>query len=59
MHAFRKRLVIAVVAAAIAAPAAAVAADSGSPTVHAQIDRTGSVHVSGYDGGVSLTNAKP
>ncbi len=46
--------VLAALVLAAAATSAAVSAAS-QPTVHAAIDRTGSVHVSGYDGGVSLS----
>lgn len=47
---------LAVIAALVLAAAATFAAISAAsqPTVHAAIDRNGSVHVSGYDGGVSL-----
>ena len=49
---------LAIVAAAVIAAAAAFAAISAAsqPVVHAAIDRTGSVNVTGYSGGVSLTN---
>jgi len=48
---------LAVIAALVLAAAATFAAVSGAsqPTVHTAIDRTGSIHVSGYDGGVSLS----
>ena len=59
MPAFRKRLALAVAVLAVAAPAAWAASGGGSHPVHATIDRTGSVNVSGYDGGVSLTNVRP
>ena len=52
---------LAIVAAVVIAAAAAFAAigAASQPVVHAAIDRTGSVNVSGYDGGVSLTNRTP
>ena len=48
---------VAIIAALVLAAAAAFAAVSAASqsVVHASIDRTGSVHVSGYDGGVSLS----
>ncbi len=48
---------LALIVALVLAAAATFAAISGAsqPSVHTAIDRTGSVHVSGYDGGVSLS----
>lgn len=48
---------LAVLAALMLAAAATFAAVSAASqtVVHTAIDRTGSVHVSGYDGGVSLS----
>jgi hypothetical protein len=54
---FRKRLAAGAVALAVAvgAPAAALAAtSSGSQPVHAQVQKSGAVIVSGYDGGAPL-----
>ena len=52
---------LAIVAAAVIGATSLFAAISAAsqPVVHASIDRTGSVNVSGYDGGVSLTNQTP
>ena len=49
---------LAVLAALVIAAAATFAAVSGAsqPFVHTSIDRSGSIHVTGYSGGVSLTN---
>ncbi len=50
------RLLALLAALALAASATFAAVGAASqPTVHAAIDRTGSVQVSGYDGGVSLS----
>ncbi len=50
------RLVAMVAALVLAAAAAFAAASSASsPVVHTAIDSTGSIHVSGYDGGVALS----
>ncbi len=50
------RLVAVVTALVLAAGAALAAASSArSPVVHTAIDSTGSIHVSGYDGGVALS----
>ncbi|HET9104772.1 MAG TPA: hypothetical protein VFN55_15580 [Solirubrobacteraceae bacterium] len=58
--AINTRLLAIVAAVVIAAAAAFTAISSASqPVVHAAVDRTGSVQVSGYDGGVSLTNKTP
>ena len=48
---------LAVLVVLVVAAAATFAAVSGAsqPFVHASIDRSGSVHVSNYDGGVSLS----
>jgi hypothetical protein len=48
---------LAVLAALVIAAAATFAAVSGAsqPFVHTSIDRSGSIHVSNYDGGVSLS----
>ncbi len=56
-HAPLNLRLLAVLAALVLAAAATFAAVSAAsqPTVHAAIDRTGSVQVSGYDGGVSLS----
>jgi hypothetical protein len=58
MHAPRKtikRVAVAVVALAIAAPAAlAAAGSSNQAVVHTHLERSGTVSVSGYDGGVAL-----
>ena len=52
---------LAFVAAVVIGAAAMFAAISAAsqPVVHAAIDRTGSINVTGYDGGVSLTNKTP
>jgi hypothetical protein len=54
----RRRVVagVVVLVAAVSAPVAVAATSSSSPRagVHTQVQRDGSVLVSGYDGGVSL-----
>ncbi|HEY5189237.1 MAG TPA: hypothetical protein VII87_09405 [Solirubrobacteraceae bacterium] len=61
MHAPRKitkRVAAAVIGLAIAAPAALAATGSSSQAVvHTHIESSGTVSVSGYDGGVALAPA--
>jgi hypothetical protein len=49
-----------VLAAAASAPVAVAASSSSSPRagVHTQVQRDGTMLVSGYDGGVSLSNGR-
>jgi hypothetical protein len=58
VHASRKitkRVAAAIVALAIAAPAALAATSSSSQAVvHSHVESSGTVSVSGYDGGVAL-----
>jgi hypothetical protein len=53
-----KRVVVSLVALAIAAPAALASSTPVRPAVvHAQLQRSGTVVVSGYDGGAPLAPA--
>jgi hypothetical protein len=49
-----KRAAAGLVALAIAAPAAFAATSSGSAVVHTHIERSGTIAVTGYDGGAPL-----
>jgi hypothetical protein len=49
-----KRAAAGLVALAIAAPAAVAASSSGTAVVHTHVERSGTIAVSGYDGGVPL-----
>jgi hypothetical protein len=49
-----KRAAAGLVAMAIAAPAAVAATSSGTGVVHTHLERSGTIAVSGYDGGAAL-----
>jgi hypothetical protein len=49
-----KRAAAGLVALAIAAPAAVAATSSGTAVVRTHVERSGTISVSGYDGGVPL-----
>ncbi len=52
-----KRAAAGLVAMAIAAPAAVAATSSGTAVVHSHVERSGTVAVSGYDGGAALATS--
>ena len=58
----RRRIVAGavVLVAAVSAPVAVAASSSSSPRagVHTQVQRDGTVQVSGYDGGVALSGGR-
>ena len=52
-----KRAAAGLVAMAIAAPAAVAATSSGTAVVHSHVERSGTIAVSGYDGGAPLATS--